>query len=158
MMNEEFSSFERELRENGKVVYTNVGVSMMPMIREKRDVMRIERIHDAPKRLDVVLFRRDGVEGRGRYVLHRILRVRRDGRYFIAGDHDTSGEIVDKDHILGVLTSLMRDGKPYRFSSFRYWCYLHLWCAPYHFRFFVLRAVRKIRYLFSALRYKLFGK
>lgn len=154
----EYSSFEKELAENGKLVYTNVGVSMMPLIREKRDVILMERLDDAPKRFDVVLFRRDGIEGRGHYVLHRVLRVRRDGRFLIAGDHDASGEIVEKDHILGRMTSLLRDGKPYRFSGFRYWCYLHLWCAPYRLRFFFLRAVRKIRYLFSALRYKLFGK
>lgn len=149
MADETYSSFERELAENGKLVYTNVGVSMLPLIREKRDVMVIETCKEAPKRLDAVLFLRDGVQGRGKYVVHRILNIRKDGSYFIAGDHDCSGEIVPKDQILGVLTSLTRDGKPYAFRGFAYWCYLHLWCAPYHLRFFFLRVFRAVKVFFS---------
>ncbi len=158
MPNAEFSSFERELQEHGKLVYTNVGVSMMPLIREGRDVMVIESCREAPKKLQAVLFRRDGVTGRGRYVVHRILKVRRDGSYFIAGDHDTSGEIVEPGQILGVLTSLLRDGKQLNFHSARYRFYLYFWCAPYRLRFFLLRAVRGMRAFFSAVRQKLFGK
>ena len=157
-MNEKYSSFERELNKSGKLIYTNVGISMLPLIRENRDVMVIEKREEPPKRLQAVLFRRDGIEGRGRYVVHRILKIRKDGTYFIAGDHDTSGELVAFDHILGVLTAVIRDGKQIRFNGFRYWCYLHLWCAPYHFRFFLLRTVRGIKYFFSAARHKLFKK
>ena len=149
MMNEEFSSFERELAEHGKLVYTNVGVSMMPLIREKRDVMVIETCKEPPKRLDAVLFYRDDVQGRGKYVVHRILKTYKNGSYLIAGDHDSSGEIVQKDHVLGVLTSLVRDGKPFAFRGFRYWCYLHFWCAPYHLRFFFLRVFRTLKVFFS---------
>lgn len=158
MTNEKFSSFERELAEHGRLVYTNVGVSMMPLIRERRDVMVIEATKTPPRKLDAVLFVRDGVEGRGHYVVHRILKIRRDGRYFIAGDHDTSGEVVAPDHVIGVLTTLTRDGRPYPFRGFRYWCYLHLWCAPYHFRFFVLKVARGTKQFFRAVRYKLTGK
>ena len=118
MTNEKFSSFERELAEHGRLIYTNVGVSMMPLIREGKDVMVIEACKEPPKKLDVVLFVRPDVQGRGRYVVHRILKKRRDGSYFIAGDHDTSGEIVTREQILGRLTGLVRDGKPYGFCGF----------------------------------------
>ncbi|MBQ7172947.1 MAG: S24/S26 family peptidase [Clostridia bacterium] len=158
MTNEKFSSFERELAEHGRLIYTNVGVSMMPLIREGKDVMMIEACKEPPKKLDVVLFVRPHVQGRGHYVVHRILKVRRDGTYFIAGDHDTSGEIVPSECILGILTSLVRDGKPYAFKGFRHWCYLHLRCAPYHARFFVLKAVRGTRQFLRAVKYKLTGK
>ena len=38
------TSFEEELERSGRLAYTNVGISMLPLLREKRDVMRIERM------------------------------------------------------------------------------------------------------------------
>lgn len=157
-MSENYSSFENELETNGKLIYTNVGVSMLPLLRENRDVMVIEKATCPPKKFQAVLFRRDGIEGRGKYVVHRILKVRKDGKYFIAGDHDYSGEIVDKNNILGVLTAVFRDGKNLNFNSFRYSFYIRFWVAPYRLRFFILRTLRGIKYFFSAVRHKIFRK
>ena len=157
-MNEEYSSFERELDESGRLVYTNVGVSMMPLIRENRDVMVIEKTTSAPKKLQAVLYRRNGVEGRGKYVVHRIVRENKDGTYFIVGDNCTEGETVEKADILGVLTALMRGGKQVDFDSLRYKAYLYLWCAPYRARFLILRIKRGLNELFSAVKHKLSGK
>ena len=89
-------TFEEVLAQNGKLAYTNVGISMMPLIREGRDVMMIEaRETAAIRRYDAVLFRRPGVTGRGAYVLHRILKILPDGKYWIVGDNCTSGEAYD---------------------------------------------------------------
>lgn len=157
-MSENYSSFENELETNGKLIYTNVGVSMMPLIRENRDVMVIEKLSDSPKKLDAVLFKRDGFTGRGKYIVHRIVKIRKDGKYFIAGDNCFDGEIVDKDHILGILTAVVRDGKKINFSGFKYFIYLHCWCAPYRLRFFILKIKSGIRAFFAAVKYKLFKK
>ena len=47
--------------------------------------------------------------------MHRILRVNPDGSYWIVGDNSFSGETVQEEQILGVLSAVMRDGKkPYR--------------------------------------------
>ena len=141
-MNSGSSTFEEVLAESGKLAYTNVGVSMMPMLREGRDVMLIEAVGKRKLRCyDVVLFRRPGVNGRGEYVLHRILRVKPDGKYWIVGDNCTSGEVVDEKDILGILTQVRRDGrKNIRVTDLRYWIYVILWCKPYRLRFFILKA------------------
>lgn len=154
----EISSFEKELNESGKIIYTNVGVSMMPLLREGRDVMIIERLDEKPKRLSAVLFVRKGVSGRGRYVVHRVVKIKKNDEYFIAGDNDAFGETVRGEDILGVLTGVIRNGKPLNFKSFRYKCYIHLWCAPYRFRFFCLRVVRGTKAFFAAVRQKISGK
>ena len=133
------TTFEEELGRSGKLLYTNVGVSMRPLLREGRDVMVIERAEDF-RTLDAVLFRRPGVSGRGAYVLHRILKVLPNGNYWIVGDNCIEGETVAKENVLGVLTGVMRDGKLLRVTDFRYRLYVRLWCAPYRLRFFVLRA------------------
>ena len=92
------STFEDILERDGRLVYTNVGTSMMPLLRERRDLMVIEkkgqeRLHW----LDVPLFKRDN----GQYVLHRVMWVRKND-YVICGDNQWYLErgITDK-HILG---------------------------------------------------------
>lgn len=137
------TTFEEELNNSGKLIYTCVGASMLPLLREGRDVMIIEKA-DAYRRLDAVLFRRPGVSGRGAYVMHRILKVGRDGRYWIVGDNEMSGEFVDRANILGVLTGVQRDGRLIRVTDWRYRLYVYLWCAPYHLRFAVMKLRRFI--------------
>ncbi len=100
-------TFEEILNKGETLYYTNVGDSMMPLIKEGRDVLVIEP--KPPQRLkvgDVPLYKRDT----GQYVLHRVVKVRSDD-YLIRGDnrfHTESG-ITDR-HIIGVLTGIIRDG------------------------------------------------
>lgn len=149
-------SFEEVLNRDGRLAYTNVGISMQPLIREGRDVMIIEkRALSAIKRYDAVLFRRENVKGPGEYVLHRILKILPDGGFYIVGDNCTYGETVKPSQILGVLSGIYRHGKTVDFSSFRYKAYIALWCAPYHWRFFVLRTKRFIGSNFWAILHKL---
>ena len=142
----ELSSFEEQLRLHGKIIYTNVGTSMMPLLREGRDVMIIERPKGRLKKYDVPLYIRPD----GMYVLHRILRVRKND-YVICGDHCTRREYgITDDDIIGVLTGVIRDGKTISMDSLRYKLYYHLWCDFFYVRVLLL----KIKYGFK----KIFGK
>lgn len=128
-------TFEEEIDEKGKIIYTNVGDSMMPLIREKRDVLMIEKVNGGLKRLDVPLYKRDS----GQYVLHRILKVR-DKDYIICGDNRYCKEtgITDR-HIIGVLTGVIRDGKQIPMNSLSLRLYAHLWCDFFPIRAFILK-------------------
>ena len=149
-------SFEEVLNRDGRLVYTNVGVSMLPLIREGRDVMIIEkRDISAVKKYDAVLYRRDNFSGRGRYVLHRIVKILPDGSYYIVGDNATSGETVNAGQILGVLTGINRGGRQVSLTGFKHRAYVALWCAPYHLRFAILHIKHFLSYLFGAVLYKL---
>ena len=152
-MNSRRITFEEELAANGKLVYTSVGYSMRPMLREGRDVIMIESIGSRTlKRYDVVLFRRPDIKGRGEYVLHRILRVMPNGNYWIVGDNCTSGEIVPQEDILGILTKVRRGGKKMLdVNDMSYRMYVTLWCNPYHVRIFLLRVSRFIKRLIKRL-------
>jgi hypothetical protein len=104
--------FEDVLKRYGKLVYPNKGVSMMPLLRQGRDLMVIERKDGVPfKKYDAVLFKRPSSRGRDDYVLHRILRVNKDGGYWIVGDNCCAGDIVREDQILGTLTAVLRGGR-----------------------------------------------
>ena len=152
-------SFEQVLSQMGKLVYTNVGVSMRPLLREGKDVLVVEkRDVSTLKNLDVVLFRRKGVKGRGEYILHRIVKILPDGKYLIAGDNCFSGEIVEKEQILGVLTAVRRGKRNIDFGKTGYKLYLYFWCKPYRIRFLILKAKSGIKYFFYAVFCKLTGK
>lgn len=155
-MDENRLTFEEVLDRDGRLVYTNVGVSMLPLIREGKDVLMIEKCDVLTlKKYDVVLFRRKNIKGRGEYVLHRILKVFPHNRFWIVGDNCTEGEIVDSDMILGVLKGLSRDNKSVNLNGIRYRLYVLFWCAPYRLRFLYIKAKRFIKRLLGAVAYKL---
>ena len=132
-------TFEELLEQNGYIVYTNVGRSMMPLLRQRRDIIEIHKKGpERCKKYDVVLYKRGE-----RYVLHRILEVLPNGKYIIAGDNNTflEKDITD-EQILGVLTRVIRDGKSIYMDDPSYMAYVHLWCDAYHARMGILKAER----------------
>lgn len=140
----EISTFKEQLELHGKIIYTNVGTSMMPLLREGRDVMIIERPNGRLKKYDVPLY----IRSDGMYVLHRILRVRKND-YVICGDHCIKREYgITDDDIVGVLTGIIRDGKTISMDSPRYKLYYHLWCDFFYIRVFLLRAKSLLRRIF----------
>ena len=119
------TTFEEELDTHGRIIFTNRGISMMPLLREDRDVMVIEK--RGPERLhkdDAVLFKRDN----GQYILHRITELR-DGGYYIVGDNCLSGEYVREDQVLGVLNAIRRSGRTIHVSDRGYRFYVR-WFLP----------------------------
>ncbi len=130
--------FEDVIKRDGKLVYTNKGDSMMPLIKQDRDLLVISR---KPKhrlrKYDVPLYKRDS----GQYVLHRILQVRKHD-YVICGDNRWKKEcgITDR-HIIGVLTAVIRDGREIKVTDPAYRLYVTLWCGLFPVRSFVLKAL-----------------
>lgn len=137
--------FEDVIERDGKLMYTNSGDSMEPLIKQDRDLVKIERISGRLKKFDVALYKRDS----GQYVLHRVIKVNKDG-YVLCGDNRYEKEygITDR-HIIGVLTAVIRNGKEMPVKSFRYRLYVHLRCDlfPLHalFRRIKLKLRRKNR-------------
>ena len=135
------STFEEEIRRKGKLVYTNVGDSMLPLIRQGRDLLIISAVNGRLKKYDVPLYKRDS----GQYVLHRILKVRADD-YVICGDNRWQREYGISDrHIIGVLTGIVRDGKEISVNDKRYRLYVHLWCDFFYVRAFILMVKHYIK-------------
>ena len=114
------NKFENVIQSKGYIVYTNEGDSMMPLLREHRDIMVIRKITDPLKKYDVVLFKRPN----GAYVLHRIVKVCGLGQYRIAGDNRYFSEIVPEEWIIGILTEVIRDGNHISVESNEYKLYL----------------------------------
>lgn len=149
----DFSTYEAELAERGKIIHTNVGTSMMPLLRQNRDVMIIERPTGRLKKYDVPLYKTKS----GKYILHRILKVR-ENDYVICGDHCTRREYgITDEHIIGVLTGVIRDGKTISMNDFSYKLYYHLWCDFFYIRVAIIKTKAFFKRAFRFLRRKLFG-
>ena len=116
-------TFEEELQQHGQIVYRNTGVSMMPMLRQNRDLLVVKpRGAGRCKRGDVVLYKR-GED----YILHRVIKVLPEG-YIIWGDHNRKRDpVVYDDQILGILSSFVRDGKEIAVDEFSYRLYSGIW-------------------------------
>lgn len=139
---------EQELRERGSLVYTTRGSSMLPLLREKRDLVVIRRRpEERLRRLDAVLFKRRG----GDYVLHRVVRVR-ESDYLICGDNQIVFEAVREDQILGILTEIVRDRKTISVNACAYRLYARLWWGLYPVRFLLRRARNALGRLKRKLR------
>lgn len=142
MLEAKLYSFEEILQEKGFLVYTNVGISMLPLLRQRRDIIEIRRKAPATrcKRYDTVLYKHGD-----KYILHRILKVRPND-YVICGDHNIWCEYgITDNQILGVMTRVIRDGKSIYPSDWKYKIYVHLWCDLYPIRAAILYVKMLIR-------------
>ena len=141
-------TFEELLEKDGYFLFTNTGVSMMPLLRQQKDIVEIRRKKAGRcRKYDVVLYRR-----KDQYILHRILKVLPSG-YLIAGDNCVSVETDIKDeNILGVMTRVVRNGKTITPDQIGYKCYVHLWCDVYPLRMWILKAIPRIFHLLSVMK------
>lgn len=136
------SSIENELISRGEIVYTNSGDSMFPLIRPSGDLIVIKRKTCGFKKYDVALYKRNS----GKYVLHRILKVNRDATYVACGDNRYTKEFGLTDaNMLGVLVSVVRNGKEIKLSGLKCRLYAHLWCDMFFVRKIILIAVKIIK-------------
>ena len=116
----DITNYEEYLQKNGSLTYTNVGTSMMPLLKQHRDLFTVRKKgKERCKAGDVVLYRRPP----NKYVLHRVISVRRND-YVILGDNCVRKEygITDAD-ILGVMTGYVRKGRSHSVKDRSYRMY-----------------------------------
>lgn len=119
------------LQKGAEVVLTVTGASMLPMLRHRRDKVRLVKPEgERLKKYDIPLFARPD----GTYVLHRIVAVKRGG-YAVAGDNRRVKEYpVRHSQVLGVVKGFWRDGTYISCADFRYRLYCRLWFFLYPVR------------------------
>lgn len=148
------STFEEIIQHDGKLIYTNKGDSMMPLIKEGRDLVVIDKTDGRLRKFDVPLYKRDN----GQYVLHRIVRVRKND-YVICGDNRVNLEYGISDrHIIGVLTAVIRNGKELSVHSKKYKAYVYLWYMLFPVRFVIIKTRNLFRKIRKKIKYRNGGK
>ncbi len=120
---------EDVLREEGMFVSTTVGVSMYPMLRNRKDTIIVMPYEGRLKKYDVPLYKRGSS-----YILHRIIEVRPDS-YVIRGDNCIQKEYgITDEQILGVLTGFYRGAKKVNMDGIGYKLYARVWPLLYPIR------------------------
>jgi signal peptidase I len=145
-MNKE-RTIEEVLKEDGVFVSTTAGMSMYPMLRNRRDTIIVKPYEGRLKKYDIPLYKRNGT-----YILHRIVKVLPDS-YVICGDNCEQREydISDKQ-ILGVLTGFYRDSEEIDMQGWKYRLYARFWCFTFPIRI----GYRKVRRLLGRIYKKIF--
>ncbi|MBR5279874.1 MAG: S24/S26 family peptidase [Clostridia bacterium] len=120
-------SIQATIAEIGFVVRPVVGTSMMPLLDQTTDTVRLIKAPDRLRKYDIPLY----VRPSGEYVLHRVIRVC-DGYYVIRGDNTNYTEIVPFDWVIALADGCSQKGvwhsfdepamKRYAIRIVRFWC------------------------------------
>ncbi len=114
---------EEALRRGDTVRLTVTGNSMYPLFHTRRDTVTLSPAQTI-KKYDITFHKRDD----GRYILHRVLKIKKDGTYLICGDNELKTEPpVRREQIFGVVTEYTRWGKTKKPKGIRYWLYVRIW-------------------------------
>ena len=99
--------------------------SMSPFLIHARDYIYFRKPDRELRRGDMVFFQRDS----GQFVMHRILKVRKEG-FYLVGDGQTQVEgPVRRDQIFGLVFCVQRKGKKIRPGDFWWEFFAHAWLA-----------------------------
>jgi hypothetical protein len=111
------------------------GNSMAPFLVHGRDTVYLSKLTRRPKKGDMILYRRDN----GRYILHRIYRIR-NGRYDLIGDGQLGIEpgICDRQ-ILATVHAVRRKGKFLQRGNLCWEFFEHVWLALVPWRGWIMR-------------------
>src|SRR5574344_2375821 len=100
-------SYREIIKSNKVFIATPIGVSMMPMIRQRLDTVKLIEVNGRCKKYDVILYQRKD----GKYVLHRIQKVLKHS-YDLCGDNQFIIEHgVTDEMIIAVVDGFYREEK-----------------------------------------------
>lgn len=139
---------KEQIEKNCCVKFTPKGNSMLPTLRNNKDIVTLERPVFPLKKYQIAFYLRDS----GQYVLHRVIKVEKDGTYVMRGDNQFFNEEgLRNDQIIGVVKNFTRKGKEYTGQEVTYRIYCVLWNKAVKFR----KILRKFRIFAGKIKRKI---
>ena len=125
------------------------GTSMRPLLMQGQDSVVLEKKDpDLLKKHDVIFYRREN----GQFVLHRIMKVCREGTFVLCGDNQTLLEKdVRKEQVIGYVSKIYKGDQLLSTTSFSHRMYMRFWMwMPYRkMIFFIKRGFRFLKRRFK---------
>ncbi len=126
-MAELYPVMAEKIASGGEVTFRVVGGSMQPMVYHRRDTVTIKRHSGKLKKYDLPFYRRDD----GTFILHRVIKLQKDGNYTCRGDNQWEKEYnVRDDQIIGIVTAFERNRKKIDVSTskgYKFYCKIWPW-------------------------------
>jgi len=136
-----FPVIKEKLDMGAEVTFGPKGTSMLPLIVQGRDTVTLVSPPSKLKKYDLPLYRRKT----GQFVLHRVVKVNRDGTYTMCGDNQFSHEKgIGHGDIIGIVNKVVHAGKVYECTDIRYKIYCRYIVAYRQIRHFASRVKRKL--------------
>ena len=135
---------EEQLR-RGRATLPVTGSSMLPMLRDGRDVVELVVLKGIPTRGDVLFYRR----ANGQYVLHRLIRMKDADTCLMCGDNQWQRELLPVGAVIARVERFSYSGKWINCKDNKvYRLYMNFWTALFPVR----RPIIAVRRLLGRLR------
>lgn len=135
---------EEALAAGKSVTFSPMGISMLPMLRQGVDTVRLSPIQGKLSKYDLPLYRRDN----GKFVLHRIVEV--GETYTCMGDNQVDPEPgLRPDQMIAVVTAFTRGDREIPVTSPGYRLYCRIWVGAAPLRKFVRRVKNRLKRMLS---------
>lgn len=122
------------------------GTSMLPMLRQGRDQVELSPLPEKLKKYDLPVYQYPS----GKYVMHRVVKVTRDG-YVCNGDNLLQMEQIPYDWMIAVVTAFTRNGRRIEVTNPGYRLYCRFWCFTRPVRHLLRRCWRGVKRIFKRL-------
>ena len=126
-----------QMEKGGRAPLVVTGISMLPTLRNCRDMVELIPLSRDLRRGDLILYQRIN----GAYVLHRIVKKPRAGQFVCSGDNQWQPEPVKAEQVIALVDTYIRDGKriPVKKLSCRLWVGFWVFLFPVRKPFLKLR-------------------
>lgn len=137
------NNIERSIKELGYAVVPITGTSMLPLLKEGRDLVELESCsQERLKKGNVVLYKKND----GTLVLHRIIKTENGEFFTVLGDHQfKNAERVNKNQIIAVACGFFIKGRYVNEKTRWYRLYKKIWLSSLTVRrcFLALLSLKK---------------
>lgn len=137
------NNIERCIKELGYAVVSITGTSMLPLLKEGRDLVELESCsQERLKKGNVVLYKKND----GTLVLHRIIKTENGEFFTVLGDHQfNNDERVNKNQIIAVACGFFIKGRYVNEKTQWYRLYKKIWLSSLTVRrcFLALLSIKK---------------
>ena len=98
---------------------------MRPLLVQGRDSVILRKREGIPaKKHDIAFYKRLD----GQFVLHRVMKIKKDGTYVMCGDNQFAlEEGIAPEQIIGYVSDIYRGEKRFSVESLKYRAYVFLW-------------------------------
>ncbi len=141
------NDYEQAIEKYGFYIATPIGISMLPMLRERKDTVKLVAPTNIKKH-DVVLYMRNDKT----LVLHRVMKVKKDS-FVMCGDNQFILEKnIKKNQIIAVMEGFYRDETYVEATNKKYLRYVRkiVFKKPFKaFKHFIKRCIKKVISIFK---------